>query len=174
LVVSGINKGANVGDDVLYSGTVGAAREAALNNIPSLAVSLDTQSWPGVGSRFHFESAAAFATETIASMVADPLPAGSFLNLNVPNRPLKDIPGLEICGLGRRHYEPMVEERTDPRNHPYFWIGGEPVGDRMGDGLDGWWLHRGHASLTPLGLDSTSVEHFSQLKGWPCANKSGR
>jgi 5'-nucleotidase len=174
LVVSGINKGANLGDDVLYSGTVGAAREAALNNIPSLAVSLDTQSWPDVGSIFHFEAAAALAMKTIASMIADPLPEGTFLNLNVPNRPLIDIPGVEVCGLGRRHYDPVVEERIDPRNHPYYWIGGEPVGDRMGEGLDGWWLHRGHAALTPLGLNSTSEEHLLQLKGWPSVNQSGR
>ena len=174
VVVSGINKGANLGDDVLYSGTVGAAREAALNNIPALAVSLDTQSWADVGPQFHFESAAAFAIKTIASMTSDPLPVGTVLNLNVPNRPLQDIPGLEVCGLGGRHYEPVVEERIDPRNHPYYWIGGEPVGERMREGSDGWWLHRGHAALTPLGLNSTAEEHLSQLNSWPCATESGR
>jgi len=173
LVVSGINKGANLGDDVLYSGTVGAAREAALNNIPSIAVSLDTQTWPGVGANFHFEAAASLALKTIASMVDDPLPPGAFINLNVPNRPLAEIPSVEVCGLGRRHYEPLVEERVDPRNHAYFWIGGEPVGERMGEGCDGWWLHRGHAALTPLGLNSTAEELLSQLQRWPCANNSG-
>ena len=171
LVVSGINKGANLGDDVLYSGTVGAAREAALNGIPSIAVSLDTQTWPGAGEKPHFESASALAMEVIASMLADPLPPGGFLNLNVPNRPMADIPSVEVCALGRRHYDPLVEERVDPRNHTYYWIGGEPVGGKMGDGLDGRWLHRGHAALTPLGLDSTAKEHLTQLQRWPCAKQ---
>mgnify|MGYP003950829011 CR=1 FL=1 len=173
VVISGINKGANLGDDVFYSGTVGAAREAALNQIPAIAVSLDTQNWSSSTS-LHFESAANIALKVLDSIKAKPLSPGAFVNLNVPNRPLSEIPTVEVCRLGRRHYEPVVEERIDPRAHAYYWIGGEPLSERMGEQTDGWWLHKGHAAITPLGLNNTSENHLSQLKHWNITNSSGR
>ena len=162
LVISGINRGANLGDDVLYSGTVGAAREAALNDLPALAVSLASD-----GGKDHFSAAATLALLVVEQMVANPLPGGTYLNLNVPNRPLDEILGLKVCGLGRRHYEPLVERRDDPRSKPYFWIGGEPLGLGMTEGTDGWWIRKGFASLTPMGLDATQTEWIAPVSDWP-------
>jgi len=167
-VISGINKGANLGDDVYYSGTVGAAREACLCGLPAMAVSLDTEPWI-VGSeagRSHWETAVALALRVMAAAVADPLPEGVFLNLNVPNRPLEDLPDVQICRLGRRHYEPVVERRVDPRGKDYYWIGGEPVGETMGEGTDGWYGARGYPTLTPMGLDTSAHAVFDHCTRW--------
>lgn len=163
LVVSGINKGANLGDDVFYSGTVGAAREAALNGIPSLAVSLDLTQGADVP---HFETAAEIALDVVWRMLESRLPRGVYLNLNVPNLPIHQIRGVAVCPLGRRHYEPLVEERFDPRGKRYFWIGGHPVGEKMVEGSDGNWVSKGYATLTPLGLDNTAMEHLADAVKW--------
>jgi 5'-nucleotidase len=166
LVVSGINKGANLGDDVFYSGTIGAAREAALNGLQSLAVSLDTTTTKS-GGPLQFDAASAIAVRVIQQLLARPVPEGVYLNLNVPNLPLAEIEGIRVCRLGRRHYEPLVEQRTDPRDSPYYWIGGSPLGELMGEGTDGWWIARGYATLTPLGLDHTQLDYISELEAWP-------
>ena len=163
LVVSGINKGANLGDDVFYSGTVGAAREAALNGIPALAVSLNI---PEGDTRLYFETAAAVAVAVIQQIVEEPLPEGCFLNLNVPNLPAREVKGVVACPLGQRHYEPLVEERLDPRGKTYFWIGGHPVGEKMMAGSDGNWIAEGYATLTPLGLDNTARDHLPRADRW--------
>lgn len=162
-VVSGINKGANLGDDVFYSGTVGAAREAALNGIPALAVSLDLSEG---GHELHFDTAGCIAAAVLERMLASPLPLGCYLNLNVPNRPLDAVEGVAVCALGKRQYEPLVEEHVDPRGKPYFWIGGHPVGEKMPDGTDGNWMAKGFATLTPLGLDNTAVDRLSGAVTW--------
>ena len=163
LVVSGINKGANLGDDVFYSGTVGAAREAALNGIPSLAVSLDLSQGTDA---LHFETAAEIAMQVVSRMQKNPLPRGIYLNLNVPNLPMDRVVGIAACPLGRRHYEPLVEERVDPRGKRYFWIGGYPVGEKMVEGTDGNMVSKGYATLTPLGLDNTAMEHLGDAVKW--------
>ena len=168
LVVSGINRGANLGDDVLYSGTVGAAREAALNGLPALAVSLATEGRPG---KLHFETAAAIASDVIGRLLDDPPPPGVFLNLNVPNLPAVDVKGVRVCRLGRRHYDPWVERREDPRGKKYYWIGGEPAGSGMIEESDGWWIRRDFASLTPLGLDATQGEWIPHLSAWNLSNR---
>ncbi len=171
LVVSGINLGANLGDDVFYSGTVGAAREAALCGIPALAVSLDMTD---ASERPYFETASTFALAVITAMESSDLPSGVFLNLNVPNRPLEQVNGLVVCPLGKRHYDPIVEERRDPRGKSYYWIGGDPVGELMGEGTDGAWIAKGYATLTPLGLDNTAHEHLPTIQNWaiPMAERS--
>jgi 5'-nucleotidase len=166
LVVSGINRGGNLGDDVFYSGTVGAAREAALNGIPSLAVSLEMAPFGNGPPGPHFETAAAIALQVIEQMQRHPLPADTFLNLNVPNCQLKDVGGIEVCTPGRRHYEPEVESRTDPRGGEYFWISGTPLGERMGQGTDGWWISKGVATLSLLGLNTTANNFHEHLRDW--------
>ena len=168
LVLSGVNKGANLGDDVLYSGTVGAAREAALNDLPALAVSLAVE---GGGDELHFQTAARAAGLVIKQLTENPLPKGVFLNLNVPNVPWDALEGIQVCSLGRRHYEPWVERREDPRGKNYFWIGGAPLGSGMHEGSDGWWIRRGHAALTPLGLDATMADWIPKIEHWPLWNR---
>ena len=148
---------------MFYSGTVGAAREAALNGIPALAVSLDLSEG---GQELHFDTAGCIAAAVLERMLASPLPPGCFLNLNVPNRPLDAVEGVAVCALGKRHYEPLVEEHVDPRGKPYFWIGGHPVGEKMPDGTDGNWMAKGFATLTPLGLDNTAVDRLSGAVTW--------
>jgi 5'-nucleotidase len=163
MVISGINLGANLGDDVFYSGTVGAAREAALSGLPALAVSLDMTD---ASEQPHFETASAYAMAVITTMEATTLPPGVFLNLNVPNLPLEKVNGMVVCPLGGRHYEPVVEQRQDPRGKTYYWIGGEPVGELMGEGTDGSWIAKGYATLTPLGLEHTAQEHLDTIQQW--------
>jgi 5'-nucleotidase len=158
LVISGINRGANLGDDVHYSGTVGAAREGALIGLPSLAVSLHLDSKRDLrpAGTPHFDTAVHFTLLVLERLATHPLPEGVFLNLNVPDLPLADVRGLRVCALGRRHYVPMIESRRDPRNRPYLWIGGEPVEDQMATYSDGWWSDQGWATLTPIKLDTTA------------------
>ena len=162
MVVSGINRGANLGDDVFYSGTVGAAREAALMGIPCLAVSLHMNGKGGEGSP-HFQSAVHYARQVVAWMQSNPTTPAKFLNLNVPDRPLSDIAGLKVCPLGRRHYEPLIEAKRDPRGRPYYWVGGEPVEASMDEGSDGWWIAQGWATLSPLSLDQTAHNQLKDL-----------
>jgi 5'-nucleotidase len=164
MVVSGINRGANLGDDVFYSGTVGGAREGALMGIPSLAVSLHMDGTRGPGSP-NYQSACHFAARVVRWMQSRTLGPDTLLNLNVPDRPLADIEGLKICPLGRRHYEPLIDARKDPRGRPYYWVGGEPVEDQMAEGSDGWWIARGWATLSPLTLDHTSHPMLEELSG---------
>ena len=164
IVLSGINRGANLGDDVFYSGTVGAAREAALMGIPSLAASLHLDGERAAESP-HFESAVFFVRQVTQRMLSMGIPTGTFLNLNVPDQPLSSIQGLKLCPLGRRHYRPLIDARTDPRGRPYYWIGGEPGEDAMAEGTDGWWISRGWATLSPVSLNQTAQDALDVLQG---------
>jgi len=157
-VVSGINAGGNLGDDVVYSGTVAAAREAALNGIPSLAVSLVI-----AGDTPHWETAAEISTRVIEMMSAEKLPKGTFLNLNIPDRPLSDVVGLAVTSLGNRHYKSEVDRRQDPRGHAYYWIGGPPDGFSGSEHSDGVMLNEGWATLTPLKVDTTDYASMDRL-----------
>lgn len=152
-VISGINRGGNIGNDVHYSGTVAAAREAALSRIPALAVSLFTE----VGGRhLHWETAGALAARVLQRMLADSLPAGILLNLNVPNLPLEEIKGLTVAPMGDRAYDAVVRQETDPRGKPYYWIGGPPIASASESHTDCSLVNRGHATLTPLLTDVTA------------------
>jgi len=148
--VAGINNGANLGNDVHYSGTVAAAREACMNALPALSVSLHSASR---GPRI-WGPAANLAVEVIAEYASRGLPAGVHLNLNVPNG--ATCMGIRVCGLGPRHYEPLVSVRKDPRGKTYYWIGGPPRPTQGGEGTDVHWVNQGFASLTPLTINSTA------------------
>lgn len=177
IVISGVNYGTNLGDDVHYSGTVAAAMEAALIGIPAIAVSL------GTGDRDPgdpiYETAAEYARRVMVALLADPLPRHMFLNLNVPGRPLDRIAGLKVTPMGKRYYHPMVQMNRDPRGRAYYWIGGPH--DRFDgwerpaeidapeppeDDLDGWWFERGYATLTPLHPDLTAFDTLERLQRW--------
>lgn len=172
LVLSGINRGPNIGDDVHYSGTVGAAEEAALMGIPALAVSLFTESRNAPDH--HWQTAATLALRVARAMLADPLPPRVFLNLNVPDLPAADIAGIKAARLGRREYRPLVARNVDPRGRDYYWVGGEPLDLDPTEDTDGYWFSRGYATLTPLHPDQTHLASLSRLARWDLDGRATR
>jgi 5'-nucleotidase len=158
LVVSGINKGPNLGDDVTYSGTVAGAIEGLLLGIPSFAVSLSAR------ENFLFSDAADIAKSIAARVLHEGLPAGTLLNVNVPNLPLDKILGTRITRLGKRIYHQMTVERVDPRGKKYYWIGGgEPDWERE-EGTDLDAVDKKFVSITPIHLDMTDYASFDKLR----------
>jgi 5'-nucleotidase len=158
LVVSGINKGPNLGDDVTYSGTVAGAIEARLLGIPSFAISLVAR------EDFRFAEAAEVALRAAGMIFEQGMREGTLLNINVPNLPFSEIRGTAITRLGKRIYHQMTVERVDPRGKKYYWIGGgEPDWERE-QGTDFDALDRGMVSITPLHLDLTDYSVFDKLK----------
>jgi 5'-nucleotidase len=158
LVVSGINKGPNLGDDVTYSGTVAGAIEGLLLGIPSFAVSLAAR------EDFLFAEAAEVALRTAEKILKDGLPGGTLLNVNVPNLPVSAMQGTKITRLGKRIYHQMTVERVDPRGKKYYWIGGgEPDWERE-EGTDLDAVDRKFVSITPLHLDMTDYASFDRLR----------
>ena len=158
LVVSGINKGPNLGDDVTYSGTVAGAIEARLLGVPSLAVSLAAR------NDFRFAEAAEVAARAAAMIFEHGLTEGTLLNINVPNLPITEIRGTALTRLGKRIYHQMTVERVDPRGKRYYWIGGgEPDWERE-EGTDFDAIDRNLVSITPLHLDLTDYSTFEKLK----------
>lgn len=158
LVVSGVNKGPNLGDDVTYSGTVAGAMEATLLGVPSIAVSLVAR------EEFRFAEAAEVAFRTAVRIFEQGLPKGTLLNINVPNLALSEIQGTRITRLGKRIYHQMTVERVDPRGKKYYWIGGgEPDWERE-EGTDFDAVGRNMVSITPLHLDFTDYSSFDKLR----------
>ena len=158
LVVSGINHGANLGDDVIYSGTVAAAMEGRFLGLPTIAVSL-------VGHK-HFDTAARVATELVQRLEKDPLPKEFIFNVNVPDVPYEELTGIRVCRLGFRHKSEPVVKDQDPHGRTIFWVG--PAGDNQeeGEGTDFHALEQGAASITPLKVDLTRHEALSQVEDW--------
>ena len=159
LVVSGINKGANLGDDVTYSGTVSAAMEGTLLGVPSIAVSQ-----VGRGS-FHF-AAAADCARRLAEWVLDRgLPPDTLLNVNAPPLPDGQRPrGLALTRMGRRRYGDAIVEKLDPRGRKYYWIGGEELSFEDEEGTDFHAISQGLISVTPIHLDLTNYKSFDALR----------
>ncbi len=157
LVLSGINFGLNLGDDVTYSGTVSATFEGTLLGIPSVAFSQE------VAEHFSFEPAAAFARELVASLLSSPMPRDLLLNVNVP---AGGYDGVSFTRLGHRIYKQSVVEKRDPRGRRYFWIAGTPEWQPE-EGTDHAAVQGGCISVTPLHLDLTdyrSLENYSGLR----------
>ncbi len=163
LVVSGINPNANIGHDVTYSGTVTAAMEAVISDVPGIAVSLDSK--PGHGE-LDYGPAARVAARVASQVIANVLPEGVLLNVNVPCLPEDQIKGIQITRQGLRVYHDALDARKDPRGRPYYWIGGEfPTGVEE-DGTDVGALGEGYVSVTPLQLDLTAYKAMDRLKAW--------
>lgn len=163
LVMSGINPNANIGHDVTYSGTVTAAMEAVISDVPGIAVSLDSK--PGHGE-LDYGPAARIAARVASQVIANLLPAGVLLNVNVPCLPEEQIKGIQITRQGLRVYHDALDARKDPRGRPYYWIGGEfPTGVEE-DGTDVGALGEGYVSITPLQLDLTAYQAMDRLKAW--------
>jgi 5'-nucleotidase len=158
LIISGINKGPNMGQDVNYSGTVAAAKEGAFLGIPSMAVSIN--------ARRHYRFADAVrVTEKIVRIVgAHPLADSTFLNINIPDIPIGDMKGFMVATLGKRIYNDKVIRRTDPRGGTYYWIGGDSVAYEPLKGTDFRAVEEGYVSVTPLGLDTTNHSSIHNYK----------
>jgi len=159
MVVSGINAGGNLGDDVFYSGTVAAAMEGRLLGVPSLAVSL-------MEKHEHFEAAAQVAKNLVLAVIKNRLPAQTILNINIPDVPLNKIKGFDITRMGTRHRaEKMLRER-DPRGQAIYWVGLPGPGQDAGLGTDFYAIEHDRVSITPLQLDLTHYQAFDSLADW--------
>jgi 5'-nucleotidase len=159
LVVSGINKGANLGDDITYSGTVSAAIEGSLLGIPSIAVSLVTWTPP-----FRFAAAAEFAAMLAGEVSTQGLPADTLLNVNVPNLLPHEIKGYRMTRQGKRRYSETIDVRVDPRGRKYYWIGGDDLGFDPDEGTDCVAVHEGFISVTPLHVDLTNYRALHEMR----------
>ena len=165
IALSGINHGPNIGDDVHYSGTVAAAKEAALLGCrAAVAFSLAGNApWDSDSPGFR---AAAQAAKTITQhLLTHPPDAGTLLNVNIPAQPTQPV-ALRICRLGQRRYSNEVDARLDPRGRPYYWIGGQEIDFEPIPGSDGEALSRGFVSVTPLLLDPTDRPMLDPLRHW--------
>ena len=160
MVVSGINCGANLGDDVLYSGTVAAAMEGRFLGFPAVAVSLVTD------SPRHYATAARFTGDLVRRLVSHPLPADTILNVNVPDRPWDEIEAVEATRLGHRHRSEPVTRLTDPRGRPIYWIGPPGAEQDAGPGTDFNAVKRGCISVTPIQIDLTRYTALDNLSQW--------
>ncbi len=160
MVVSGINEGTNLSDDVLYSGTVAAAMEGRFLGVSSIAVSL-------AGPKcLHYETAAHITKLLVVRLEKDPLPKHTILNVNVPDVPLSEVKGIEVTRLGTRHIAEPTIKTVDPRGRRIYWIGQPGPEEDAGPGTDFYAVNAGYASITPLQLDLTHYEVFEQLSGW--------
>ena len=160
LLVSGINKGANLGDDITYSGTVSAAIEGTLLGIPSVAVSLVTR------SRFRFDVAAGYALEVAKKVLRKRLPDDTLLNVNVPNAPREEIREVRFTRQGKRVYGDLIVEKRDPRGRKYYWIGGDRIRSEDIPGSDLEAIEEGCVSITPIHLDLTNYAALRALRKW--------
>jgi 5'-nucleotidase len=160
MVVSGINSGSNLGDDVWYSGTVAAAREGRFLGLPAIAISL-------IGEvQQHYETAGRVALELVKRLLVDPLPASTILNVNVPDIPYEELKGFEVTRLGTRHCAEPTIRQVDPRGHPVYWVGPAGAEQDAGLGTDFYAVKHHKVSITPLSVDLTAYKAMEQLSGW--------
>lgn len=160
LVLSGINRGSNLGNDVHYSGTVAAAREAALAGLPAVAISLHVTPEEGT---LHWATATAVALQVARVVLQDGLPERTLLNVNVPNVPLGELKGVRAATLGERTYQSSVTRRDDPWGRPYYWIGGAHLAFGADAQSDGPLVEQGWATVTPLRCDLTDHAFLDTL-----------
>ena len=163
IVVSGINAGANLGDDVIYSGTVAAAMEGRFLGYPAVALSLVIE---GSQGKQYFDTAGEAAIRLVKKLQRDHLPADTILNVNVPNCPWSEIRGLEVTRLGHRHRAEPVIKSTDPRGREMYWIGPSGAEQDAGPGTDFDAVRRKFISVTPIHVDLTRYQALDQLAGW--------
>ena len=160
LVVAGINHGANMGDDVIYSGTVAAATEGRHLGLPAIAVSL-----AGHDDEY-FETAAYVTVQVIKKLKSHPLPADQILNINVPSIPVQQLKGLQITRLGRRHKAETMTKARDPWGRDIYWYGSLGPELDAGPGTDFYAIANGYASITPIHVDMSAYKSMEQLSQW--------
>lgn len=160
IIVSGINAGANMGDDTIYSGTVAAATEGFLLGIPSIAISLT--SFEGK----NFASAGRVARELVERFIRNPVKEPVLLNVNVPDIPYAELKGMEVTRLGRRHKAEPVVKMLSPRNETVYWVGAAGAAADAGPGTDFAAVDRGAVSITPLQIDLTNTAQLPAIRHW--------
>jgi 5'-nucleotidase len=160
MIISGINDGANMGDDTIYSGTVAAAMEGFLLGIPSFAVSMSQH------NATHFETAARVMIDIIDRYKNKPLPPPMLLNINVPDLPYAQIEGQVVTRLGKRHKAEPVIQSTSPRGEKLYWVGPAGAAQDAGEGTDFYAVSNKMVSMTPLQADLTHYNQLEMLKNW--------
>lgn len=160
MVVSGINAGANMGDDVWYSGTVAAAMEGRFLGLPAIAVSLTGE------KHEHYETAAHVVLNMVKHLQKETLPASTILNINVPDIAYEDIEGYEVTRLGTRHCAEPTIRQIDPRGNPIYWVGPAGKEEDAGPGTDFHAIRHNCVSITPLRIDITHYESFDRISNW--------
>jgi len=164
LILSGINRGANLAEDVTYSGTVSAAMEGALAGVPSIALS-QSYSREGMGDTVPYAAAEAWAERTLEPLVSLAMAPGTLINVNFPALPPEEVKGVRVCRQGIRDYGRLrIVERQDPRGYNYFWFGLAPVVETPGHATDLEVIADGYVSVTPLHLDLTHEASLEQLR----------
>jgi 5'-nucleotidase len=159
IVVSGINAGAIMGDDVIYSGTVGAALEGRFLGLPAIAVSL-------VGQHKHYETAATVVQHLLKHLIENLFDNAATLNVNVPDVPLDQIKGFEVTRLGSRHLAEPAVKQTDPRGRDIYWIGAAGHENDASQGTDFYAVRHNYVSITPLNVDLTCYKSFDDVAHW--------
>lgn len=160
MVISGINEGSNLSDDVLYSGTVAAATEGRFLGLPSIAISLS-------GPRCeHYDTAARVAKLLVERLHEQPLTTNTILNVNVPDLPFSELHGIQVTRLGTRHIAEPTIKALDPRGRKIYWIGQPGPEQDAGPGTDFYAVNTGYVSITPLHLDLTHYRVLDELSGW--------
>lgn len=160
IVISGINHGANMGDDTIYSGTVAAATEGYLLGIPSVAVSL-----AGHNAQ-HFDTAARVVADLVRRIQAQPPTEPMLLNVNVPDCPGDELEGYSVTRLGKRHKAESVVKTTNPRGQTVYWVGAAGAAQDAGEGTDFFAVANGRVSITPLQMDLTRFSQMDSVKLW--------
>ncbi len=172
LVVSGINKGANMGDDIIMSGTVAAAMAGVIGGVPAVAIS-QAGHWDLV--QWDFAAAASFAAHIVEALGRDAIAPDTLLNVNVPDLPFDAITGVEVTRAGRRIYADALIERTDPAGRRYFWVGGEMPGGHLEPGTDIAAIAESKISITPIHLDMTNHRRLDAVaqRDWNAVLRDG-
>jgi 5'-nucleotidase len=161
LVVSGINAGPNMGDDVVYSGTVAGAIEGRFLGLPSIAISST-----GTEDRMHYATAAKVAKNLVKKLRHKPLESGLILNVNVPSIPFEDLKGVVTTRLGERHFAEPLQPTVDGRGKPIYWLGGAGQVKDNSDGTDFHAIQNGYASVTPMQVDMTNYQKIKVVQSW--------
>ena len=160
MVFAGINHGSNLGDDVIYSGTVAAATEGRFLGLPAVAISLASS------NPQHFATAGRVAVSLLERIRRHPLPPDTILNVNVPDRPWDELRGFQSCRLGQRHKAEPVVRGTDPRGREIYWVGAAGPEQDAGPGTDFHAIRQGFVSVTPLQIDLTRYDRLATLAHW--------
>ena len=160
LVVSGINAGANMGDDVLYSGTIAAAMEGRHLGLPAIAVSMDSY------TPEYYETAAKAVVQLLQGLRQGSFSANTILNINVPDIPWSEIKGFKATRLGNRHKSEGVIIQHDPRGEPMYWVGPPGEAQDAGEGTDFYAVSQHYVSITPLQIDLTRYDSLSEIDSW--------